>query len=482
MDPAAPTHDHDIAPASSKADSSAETAVAEISAEPRAYGYGAERRHQPKTTDLIPKRWRSYSLVVFLLMACVGLINLGAMQAPKWAEQIGAEGVEALSLSGRGSIANWFASFLFILTALASLQIYALRQHRSDDYRGAYRLWIWTAAVFALASMNCVVDVSSIALNLVRSLTDGSLVLRAWVPVAIQIVALSALVVRGLFEIHQSRGSVGIVLFVWLAYASAIALQLPQAEAVVAELGDQRVAGNCWLLGTAGLFLGHLTFARFVFLHANGLITVKAAENSGERSVSPKAQLAQAKSLQRAETKRLAAEEKQLQREAARQAKLDVKAGAAAKKLAAKEAKAANKRQRKSSASDELGSDVDVSEADNDSPVKAKTPPVKSAAKKTRTKKTTGNKSTARANEESAESAAPAKSAVKSTSKSSSQSGKSPSEVLRELAAASRAKASAASSSGSDEVDTEEEGDILNMSKAQRRKQRKLEKQRRRAA
>ena len=103
----------------------------------RLYGYGAERRSQPKTTDLIPKRWFAYSTVVVLLISAVVLLNALAVYSPSMQNYIGNAGVAAISLQGNGTLASWFASVLLAFAAAYCLQVYYLRKHRCDDYRGS---------------------------------------------------------------------------------------------------------------------------------------------------------------------------------------------------------------------------------------------------------------------------------------------------------------------------------------------------------
>lgn len=254
----------------------------------RAYSFGADRRNQLKTTDLMPKRFLSFSLVVLVLLASIGLLNLLASYAGSWEEQIGKQQVAALSLSGRGTLASWFSSFLLIITGLASLQIYALRQHRRDDYRGTYRLWIWMSALLMMASLNCVVDLASIASNLVASLTSFSFQGKSWLPVTIKLVVLSSLIARGLYEVRASRGAFALVVIVWVAYSTAAIIQLPVARPALVSLGSEVTLGNCLLFGTAGLLMAELVYARFIYLHAHGLIKQRVAKPKSAKKVEQK--------------------------------------------------------------------------------------------------------------------------------------------------------------------------------------------------
>jgi hypothetical protein len=270
MDPVAPVG----VEACVVSDSSCESPTADrlLKAQSRHYAFGANRRCQPKTTDLIPKRICSYLLVVLGLLAVLWLMTFLARQSSQWSAYLGESGTRLLAIRGQGSLANWFSSFLLIITGVASLQIYALRKHRCDDYRGTYRLWIWMAALLILASINCVSDLTGVVGNLVSGMLGGEFANRAWIPLSLQLVALSGLTIRGIYEVRASLGSLVLVIFVWSAYVAAIVLQYPAARESLADMGPNTMLGNCLLFGTTGLFLAHITYARYVFLDAHGLI------------------------------------------------------------------------------------------------------------------------------------------------------------------------------------------------------------------
>ena len=420
----------------------------------RAYSYGADRRNQLKTTDLIPKRVLSYMLVLMAMLLSIAFINFCSTHASQWSAQVGEAGMSTLAIQGQGSLASWYSSFLLIISGMASIQIYALRQHRCDDYRGTYRLWIWMAILFLLASVNCVVDLGGLATNLVQAFTSQSFSDRPWLPITIKLTALSLLVARGLYEVRKSRGSFALVVVVWVAYSVAAVMQLPAAKESLVNLGSEKVMGNCILFGTSALLLAHLTYARFIFLRAHGLITVKVKTKRAKKKktkVPPK---------KKATTKT-----------------------ATTKTAATKTTKAKSTRSKPNkSAAAKTKSKSKTSESETDSQ-KSKSTKVAASTSKRATKSTAKSKpaATSQANKKTTK---PASTASKKTGKAEE---KSPSELLKELAAASRAKAAAESAKTSAKTTTsqqeEESGEsIIKMSKSQRRKLRKQNKQQRRAA
>ena len=395
-----------------------------FSSDVRAYSFGAERRNHHKTSDLIPKRIVSYLLVVLFMLICLGMLNLGSIKSPQWESQIGREGVSSLAIHGRGSLASWFSSFLLIMTGLASLQIYALRQHRCDDYRGTYRLWIWIAALMVVASVNCVVNLGGLLTQLFESLTSSSLTQRPWLLITIKVSALTLLVARGLFEVRESRGSLAWVVLVWLGYSAAALMQLPTIDESLTDLNPDMIVGNCTLVATIALVMAHLNYARFVFFQAHGLIKPRVRRQ----------QLVQPKSV------------------------------AKPKKKAKAKPKAASK------APDEAKS-TEPQPVAGPSKKPKKTKPQRPKVTQAKVSQTKRDEKTAK----------PLTDSGPEIRGGTSGNGRSAQDVLKELAAASRAKQQVTPELEEYDEEHETEG-VIKMSKAQRRRQRKANRSRKRAA
>lgn len=208
-------------------------------------------------------------------MLVVAVINWLYMFASQMTEMVGVRALEAFSLTAQGSLSHWFTTSLLIFSGMASLQIYALRQHRSDDYRGTYRLWLWLSVLFLFASVDAAVGLHELAIHAFSHVTGRSLTHGGWSLVMFKLVALTALIVRGVFEVRQSKGALVAVLFVWFAYSGAILMQLPQVQSGVV-LDYEPVYGNLYLFGTVILFSSLVCYARYVLMSAQGLIVAKA--------------------------------------------------------------------------------------------------------------------------------------------------------------------------------------------------------------
>ena len=279
----------------------------------KAYSNSAQRRYQKKTTDLIPKRYRSVALMVMLLVASVCGLNLLSAYSVDWRDQLTASQIEAFALSGQGSLARWFVSFLLILSSLASLQLYALRQHRCDDYRGTYRLWGWLAVLFLLSSIQCSVDllglIHTAVASLVGALPGDRLV---WLVTA-KLLLLSALVVRGLFEVRVSRVALAGGVLAWIGFTTAIVLPIPSVgDRLALEL--PLYYGNALLIGTSAVFLSVVMYARFVFLHSNGLLAADMVSTPKREAIEGK-ESRREKKVKRQELKRQEQQRQEQQRQ-----------------------------------------------------------------------------------------------------------------------------------------------------------------------
>ena len=242
-----------------------------------AYGVAAQRRHLAKTTDFIPKRLLPCAIFALVLLTLLGALNGLYFYATNITEFVGTKALKIFSLTDQGSLSQWFTTMLLVVSGMASLQIYALRQHRSDDYRGTYRLWLWFSILLLVASVDSAVGLHDLVINSISSLTGTSLSQGGWALITIKLIALTGLVARGLVEVRSSRGAIVAVLFVWFAYAGAILMQLPHVKnGVVLEY--EPVYGNLILFGTTALLLSIFTYARFVYLQAQGLLVMKEAK------------------------------------------------------------------------------------------------------------------------------------------------------------------------------------------------------------
>ena len=240
----------------------------------KTYSEAAKHRSQLKTTDLIPQRPVVVGLILVCIICVAVILNALAIGLGGW-QLLSATSQETFRFSGVGTLSNWFSSMLLLTTGMASLQIYAMRRHRCDDYNGHYQIWLLLAVLFGLASVYCVVDLRSVIVDLAvaAGMIGGN---GLFVFLVAKTIALTALVVRGYLEIRASRAACISVVIVWVAYASAIVAQIPGVEQNM--VGDAKVVvGNFAMLGHIAVFAMTLFYARFVYLQANDMLSLPAA-------------------------------------------------------------------------------------------------------------------------------------------------------------------------------------------------------------
>lgn len=410
------------------------------SMETRLYTIAAERRHQRKTTDLIPKRRLAYTYtVVAFLLALVGL-NLLAIYSPNWVAAIGNEGVKAFAIWGPGTLAGWVATVCWAMASATCMQIFVIRRHRNDDYVGTYRVWGWMAIVCLVGSLVCNVNAAAVLANLIAALTSISISDPNWLPAAMVGILSSLIAIRVLLEVRCSYGTIAWVVLAWTAVntASLVNVMGSSGDGATSQLADGSLSSDLWvgnamLILAVGVLMSTVTYARFVFLRANGLVKVT------QRSA-------------------IGVEEEH---------------------------------------------EVDVNESENEKrstkPRKAKPANAKTTRKVVKPESATVAKGKAETSEDAtpdpktAEAAATAAKPVvfsvqvNQAPPSNKQPDPAPvavsaSEKLRALAAASRAKQTLESEAETDSADESSNARTLRMSKAEKRKQRKNQKQNRRAA
>ena len=103
---------------------------------------------------LVPRRPLAF---VFLFLAGAGLIAavecLYAWMPDLTAALRRPGRIAAFELGEPGSLATWIASLELLAAAGIALLVYRVRRHRSDDYHGRYRVWLWaTLCWFLLAA------------------------------------------------------------------------------------------------------------------------------------------------------------------------------------------------------------------------------------------------------------------------------------------------------------------------------------------
>ncbi len=231
------------------------------------YSAAALRENQPRLTDLIPLRLRTWLLLVLLAGSAVYGLHLGSMQ--------GSEGASRLSLEGPGTLAAWFSSALLLVAAAGSGMVYMLRRHKVDDYRGHYRFWGWLAAWCVLASLETATGIHQ---SLQGAITTLPIAISAeefhwgWL-IAISLGGL-ALGTRMTIEVRDSYWTNCFWVPTVAAYAVVMLLQFEIAW-VQSVLAAPLTSGMLLLIGHVTLAGTIWMEARQVFREAQGMVVRK---------------------------------------------------------------------------------------------------------------------------------------------------------------------------------------------------------------
>lgn len=250
-------------------------------ASPRLYNRRASHLFQPRTTDLIPKRPWAIAGLILAAALLVGLINglhIVTRTAPP-------EIADKFALIGTGSLSSWCSSLVMMACCLASLQIYAIRQHRQDDYQGTYRVWLLFAGILLLASLHSIVDLGEVVAWFV-STSAPRMSSSTWFT-GFGLVALAGVFLRGLIEVRASRGTLSMVCVAWLIYVIALIIRLPQVQSRMVEYGLDKteiVQGNTIWTAHLALFVALVIYSRYLFLTSNGLIALPVSKTKKKTS------------------------------------------------------------------------------------------------------------------------------------------------------------------------------------------------------
>jgi hypothetical protein len=235
------------------------------------YSAAALRENQPRLTDLIPLRLRTWLLLVLLAGFAVYGLHWASMQG----SLVGPEEANRLALEGPGTLAAWFSSALLLVAAAGSGMVYMLRRHKVDDYRGYYRFWGWLAAWCVLVSLETATGIHQ---SLESAITTLPIAISAeefhwgWL-IAISLGGLF-LGTRMTIEVRDSYWTNCFWIPTVAAYAVVMLLQFEIAW-VQSVLAAPLTSGMLLLIGHVTLAGTIWMEARQVFREAQGMVASK---------------------------------------------------------------------------------------------------------------------------------------------------------------------------------------------------------------
>ncbi|HTQ39334.1 MAG TPA: hypothetical protein VMJ32_09910 [Pirellulales bacterium] len=255
---------------------------------PERYTASARRENHRHTTDFIPRSWLTVALWYVAALAAVGGLLFGYVRLCDQArDQSNSLGLAPLfDAANGGSLAGWFSSLLFGFSAAGSVLIYSIRRHKLDDYRGRYRLWLWSAVAWLVMSIDATANLHTPFALAMAHFTGWSMLAGGaiwWIGIWGGIVGILAL--RLLLEVRESRTATLGFTLAFSLWAAALAtdygwLHLGQSPQMSAAL--VAIAGR--LVGQVTLFFTIALYARHVLLDAEGLLTLRQRKLKREKA------------------------------------------------------------------------------------------------------------------------------------------------------------------------------------------------------
>jgi hypothetical protein len=233
---------------------------------------------QTRLTDLVPMHPMLLAIVFVAGFGIIALLEGLYLWTWNAAPRIGQ--IAALDLAGRGSLATWFSSLMLAMAAATAGLVYTVRRHRLDDYRGHYRIWLWSAACWLLMSMDVTANLHDgfgqvmVWLTGTRLFGDGS----AWWLVVFGFL-IAAISLRLLVDMRYCLPSAAALVATAACFAVSLGfhfrcvplqqLKWPPVDEAVRAVAINKAAMLC---GSFLIFTAMLWHARYVILDAEGLL------------------------------------------------------------------------------------------------------------------------------------------------------------------------------------------------------------------
>ena len=269
-----------------KDDASAASAASASKSPVRAYGEAVLATRQPKLSDLIPLRPLHQSILALAGLTAIAAVVAAYSLAADPATGMVAAPLAAFDLQGAGNLAGWLSALLLAGGAAAALAVFSIRVHRVDDYRGRYRVWLWTAAALLLASADAATGLRRAVGSGLEWLGGGGFAGSAdicWL--GVYVLACGPLLVRLGLETWNALPAFstlcGSALLYLIAGLGAVGL-MPGTESVVGQIAFATLSLLAHFSGVMAVML----FARHVHLDAQGrlLVSVQKVPKKKPRS------------------------------------------------------------------------------------------------------------------------------------------------------------------------------------------------------
>jgi hypothetical protein len=267
----------------------------------RAYAAAVLTDRQPHLADLIPRR--AFTVVMLALIGLTVIASIEAIYIHLQPMLIAGANLPGIDLLRPGSLSQWFSSVVLALGAAMSLMIYSIRVHRVDDYRGRYRVWLWTAGALVWASISTATSIHeslNVAAQQIPGVGHAGMANHLWL--AAYAVVFGGLAVRLTGEVWPSLETFAGLAISATLYVLAIVLELGLLSVEGAVLAT--VAQSSAVMLAHGMLVYSLAlYGRHVHLDAQGRLLVKVEKAKRKKSKS-KAKLSVVSSDEAAEPRR----------------------------------------------------------------------------------------------------------------------------------------------------------------------------------
>ncbi len=264
-------------PASS--DSSSDSTVANQSDH---YGDASFMDEQIRLIDFVPRRLTTLALWLAAGLAIIsGLEVLHSWQYELSATIAGGQ-FAAFDITRTGCLCSWFSSLLLLAASMAAVLVYTIRRHRTDDYHGRYRIWLW-------AVLCCFIGATDVAANLHESFRNMMIHLTKtciwgdgtvwWIIPCILV--FGALGSRLVMDMRPCRLSIGTFLLSAACYLLAASMELGFVSFGNAVREVMFKAGAA-MFGHLMLLMSMALNARYVILDAEGLLPRRESKMHGD--------------------------------------------------------------------------------------------------------------------------------------------------------------------------------------------------------
>jgi len=238
----------------------------------RRYGEEASSDHHQPLTAMVPKRPLTLVFLALVGLILIAVIHASYGKASRQPPDHWMRAVASLDVEAAGGLASWCSSIFLLAAAVQGIQIYRLRRHRSDDYRGRYRVWVWASPLLLAASLAAgthlyrdLVTVAAARSDVLASIEPR--VLSSVLPAVMWLL----IALRLTFEVRESRAAWTALAFAAVAHCTAAVLGLA-APAELFSLPAALTISSLTMLGHLTMFMTVASYSRYVYLDAHGLL------------------------------------------------------------------------------------------------------------------------------------------------------------------------------------------------------------------